>query len=135
MRRQLACIAAVGAAVSLDFAIASPLAILARCGGAFDPVGAHLRLFPVTSLAMLALACCHDVPRSVHGWLRVLGAFALMLAAMSLTVRGFEVLAPIAGWSWSPNGMTSAMVVGMALFACAPPMRWRRRAQAAQVCG
>jgi hypothetical protein len=32
------------------------------------------------------------------------------------------MLATTAGWEWGPNGMTGAMVAGMALLACAPPL-------------
>jgi hypothetical protein len=119
----LGCIAAVGAAISLDFVFAPPLAILASCGARSDLFTAHLRWFPTTSLAMLALACCHHAPRTARSWMNAVFGFMLMLATMSLMVRGFEILAPVAGWSWGPNGMTGAMVAGMALFSRAMPLR------------
>jgi hypothetical protein len=126
----LACIAAACAALSLDFLLVSPLAIVAMCGSGADDVAgvlftSHLRWFPATSLAMLALAWCRHLraaPRQPRAWLYAAASFAGMLVAMSLTVRGFRMLATAAGWEWGPNGMTGAMVAGMALLACAPPL-------------
>jgi hypothetical protein len=127
----LACIVAVCAAISVDFALVSPLAIVALCGSGSDNAAGilfttHLRWFPATSLAMLAMACCRHlsaVPRAPRAWLCAGISFAGMLVVMSLTVRGFRMLASAAGWDWSPNSMTGAMVVGMALLACAQRLR------------
>jgi hypothetical protein len=139
----LACIGAACAAISLDFFLVSPLAIVALCGSGSDDVAnvlftAHLRWFPATSLAMLALAWCRHLrpaPRRPRAWLYAGISFAGMLVVMSLTVRGFRMLASAAGWGWSPNGMTGAMVVGMALLACAPRLRSSRAAATADPAG
>ncbi|RYE99755.1 MAG: hypothetical protein EOO78_13485, partial [Oxalobacteraceae bacterium] len=119
----LACMAALAFGMSIDFARVPPFALLAWCGAASGLADmlflAHLRWFPVTTLAMLALMWPGAAtPRACLG---AALRFAGMLAAMSLAAQGVRALAPLAGMAWSAGAMTGAMLAGMLLFLHAWP--------------
>jgi hypothetical protein len=114
----LACMAALSAGLSVDFMLVPPALVMAVCGtgGGLAELlfGAHLRWFPATSLAMLALLVARHGAVSPRGLLRAGIEFGAMLALMSLTMHAFKAMAT-AGSPWSASGMASAMVVGMSL--------------------
>lgn len=123
-RHALACMAALAAGMSADFARVAPYAMLAWCGAASPGLGdllflAHLRWFPATSLAMLALAW--PAAFTARAWLVALLRGAAMLAAMSLSMQGARTLARLAGVDWSAAAMSGAMLAGMLLFLHAWP--------------
>jgi hypothetical protein len=114
----LACMAALSAGLSVDFMLVPPALVMAVCGtgGGLAELlfGAHLRWFPATSLAMLALLVARHGGVGPRGLLRAGIEFGAMLALMSLTMYAFKAMAT-AGSPWSASGMASAMVVGMSM--------------------
>jgi len=141
----LVCMAALAAGIGIDFARVPPFAMLAWCGAASASLAdmlfvEHLRWFPATSLAMLALAW--PAAPTPHAWLGAALRFAGMLAAMSLAVQGTRALAGLAGVDWSAGAMTGAMLAGMLLFLRACPSAhaadarpWHAARSAGRGCG
>ncbi len=129
----LFCIVVTSAGAALDFSRVPPEAILYLCGAGqsagfgWDQLLGHLRWFPVTMMAMLALIVFrrggvpHGARRGRTGAalltaLRIALEFGAMSVLMALGMSAMEKLALGLGVPWVANGMVCAMLTGMLAF-------------------
>lgn len=132
----LRCMAAIGLGTTLDFMVVPPQAILDMCStrgaaglwsGIADALFAHLKWFPLTVLAMLALVAAQHI----HGWraeptsravatlratCRTALDFSAMLATMAVSMMALRSLALALGLPWTANALVSTMLLSMLAF-------------------
>ncbi|TCW84380.1 hypothetical protein C5O80_15225 [Burkholderia sp. SRS-46] len=127
------CMPAICAGLTLD-AMRSPLdAILNIFGGTLEADAVwntlvlHLRWFPMSMLAMLALLILREADRKdrlrrntvrvlVLAPVRVAPEFAAMLLVMALGMTAIKALAFSLGLRWDTSGVAFAMLVSMLAF-------------------
>lgn len=129
------CAIAASAGFTVDFVALPPPVMLSLCrsGSEIDfrwaAVEAHVRWFPATSIAMLLVITVTELRARAKAALKrpevvclralpgIALDFAVMLAAMSMSVEAFRAIAGNTNLPWTADGMCVAMLAGML---CAP---------------